>query len=188
MARDVYLPGGGGVDVWRAAAYDSAGGGFVLGAATVLEGGRTVTLPAPLEELPFLARAGAILPLLPPDVDTLADYGDPTPGLVELDDRRDRLVLLAFPRGRSEAPLYRGEHLRSLERRGRWELTIRGTRRRVYRVEASLATLARPFIPCAVEWNGRALAPDEWTYDARTRVLRAGWTGRRGHLVVREGC
>jgi alpha-glucosidase (family GH31 glycosyl hydrolase) len=188
MARDVYLPGGGWVDVWRAAAYDSAGGGFVLGAATVLEGGRTVTLPAPLEELPFLARAGAILPLLPPDVDTLADYGDPTPGLVELDDRRDRLVLLAFPRGRSEAPLYRGEHLRSLERRGRWELTIRGTRRRVYRVEASLATLARPFIPCAVEWNGRALAPDEWTYDARTRVLRAGWTGRRGHLVVREGC
>ena len=31
--------------------------------------------PAPLDELPLLVRAGAVLPLLPADVDTLAPYG-----------------------------------------------------------------------------------------------------------------
>ena len=33
-------------------------------------------MPAPLDELPLLARAGTLLALLPSDVDTLADYGD----------------------------------------------------------------------------------------------------------------
>ncbi len=33
-------------------------------------------VPAPLDELPLLARAGTLLPLLTPDVDTLSEYGD----------------------------------------------------------------------------------------------------------------
>ena len=61
-------------------------------------------LPAPLGELPLLARAGSVLPLLPADVDTLAPYGR---DLVHLRDRRGRLSLLAFPRGR-----WRGQHVR----------------------------------------------------------------------------
>jgi alpha-glucosidase (family GH31 glycosyl hydrolase) len=40
-----------------------------------MTGGVVRTLPAPLDEIPLLVRAGAMLVLLPADVDTLADYG-----------------------------------------------------------------------------------------------------------------
>ncbi len=184
-AREVYLPRGEWIDLWRAAPYDSASGAFVLGLATPLSGGRTVTVPAPLDELPLLVRAGAVLPLLPPDVDTLADYGDPALGLVTLEDRRRERVLLAFPRGRTEARFHRRERLRSLEGPGRWELSIDGTGRRSYEIHASLATLERPFAPCAVEWNGRTLPASAWRFDAASRVLRTRVTGTRGRLVAR---
>jgi alpha-glucosidase (family GH31 glycosyl hydrolase) len=183
VTREVYVPSGEWVDLWRAGAYDSASGAFVLGAATVERGGRSVTLPAPLEELPLLVRAGAVLPLLPADVDTLAPYGDPALGLVGLDDREDQVALLAFPRGRAEARMFGGwERLRSIERGGAWELAVRGARRRRYALQASLATLAVPFVPCRVEWMGRAL--DTWAYDEATGVLRAEFEGRTGRLRV----
>ena len=84
---------------------------------------RDVTLPAPLDELPLLARAGAVLPLLSPDVDTLADYGEAAPpGVVRLADRRDRLHLLAFPRGRRTSAIGVG-------RAGALESSARRTRR-----------------------------------------------------------
>ena len=70
------LPRGRWVDLWRSVRFRARGGGLALGRARMLAGGRGVTLPAPLDELPLLARAGALLPLLPPDVDTLAAYGD----------------------------------------------------------------------------------------------------------------
>ena len=40
---------------------------------------RRATVPAPLDELPLLARAGTLLSLLTPDVDTLAAYGGTAP-------------------------------------------------------------------------------------------------------------
>src|SRR5262245_8289751 len=113
--REAYLPAGAWVDIWRAGTWDSASGAFVLGAATVVEGARSVTVPAPLAELPIFVRAGAVLPLLPADVDTLADYGT-APDLVKLADRRDRLELLAFPRGRTATPLGQAGRLRVNER------------------------------------------------------------------------
>jgi alpha-glucosidase len=186
--RELYLPRGDWVDLWRAGAWDSAAGSFVLGTASVLTGGRSIVVPAPLDELPILVRAGAVLPLLPPDVDTLAGRGDPAQGLVTLDDRRGQLVLLAFPRGRSDAKFNRRERLRSLERPGRWELAIRGARRRTYTLAASLATLTAPFKPCGVAWNGRALDEDAWRWDEASRVLRARIRGKRGRLVVRGEC
>ena len=160
----------------------------MLGAATPISGSRSIVVPAPLDELPLFVRAGAVLPLLPPDVDTLAGRGDPALDLVTLDDRRDRLVLLAFPRGRSEAAFNRRGRLRSLEGSGRWELAIRGSRRRTYDVAASLSTLASPFVPCAVAWNGRALDAGDWRWDEASGVLRARIRGTRGRLVVREAC
>jgi hypothetical protein len=133
-------------------------------------------------------RAGAVLPLLPPDVDTLADYGNPAPGFVRFADRRDRLELLAFPRGDTVARMFAGgEGVRSSERAGGWELSIRGKLQRTYGLQASLATLERPFAPCAVEWNGRPLPPSAWQWDGGTQVLRAEFTGARGRLRVR-GC
>src|SRR4029077_9379931 len=93
--REAYLPGGAWVDFWRAVEFDSASGGFVLHDADVIAGGGLRTVPAPLEELPLFVRAGAVLPMLPPDVDTLADYGAGAPGLVRLADRQRSLHLLA---------------------------------------------------------------------------------------------
>ena len=123
--RSAYLPRGRWVDLWRSAEYRRARGGLELRRARMLRGGRTVNLPAPLDELPLLARAGAVLPLLPPDVDTLAGYGSRA-RLVKLSERRGRMQLLAFPRGRSSARFYRRERLVSRERANGWSLTVRG--------------------------------------------------------------
>jgi hypothetical protein len=141
-----------------------------------------VALPAPLEELPLLARAGTLLPLLPPDVDTLAAYGDRAPA-VSLSERAGERVLLAFPRGRSSARLEDGGELRSRERRGRWELEVASKRSRRWTIEASLATLRRPLRPCRVSARGGRLGG--WRYHPDERVLRATLTARRGTLVAR---
>ena len=59
--RTVYLPKGRWVDLWR-----SADAGLrKLKRAKVLKGGREVTVPAPLEELPMFVRLGSELELLP---------------------------------------------------------------------------------------------------------------------------
>jgi alpha-glucosidase (family GH31 glycosyl hydrolase) len=52
-----------------------ASGGLRVRRGLLERGGRSIELPAPLDQLPLLARAGALLPLLPADVDTLAPYG-----------------------------------------------------------------------------------------------------------------
>ena len=187
--RELYLPAGEWVDLWRSAAYDEAGdGGLDLaGRARLVEGGRSMSLPAPEDELPLLARAGTVLPLLPPDVDTLAAYGD-RPGLVKLDDRRNRVDLLAFPRGDSSADFYEGERLSSRERRGRWELGIDGSRARRYSLQASLATLRRPLAPCRVTVGGRALPRADWSYRASDGVLEATFRARSTTLVASARC
>ncbi|HEX2416261.1 MAG TPA: TIM-barrel domain-containing protein, partial [Thermoleophilaceae bacterium] len=62
--RALYLPRGLWVDVWRSARYRGSDGGLDLRRSRVLRGGRRVRVPAPLDELPLLARAGTLLPLL----------------------------------------------------------------------------------------------------------------------------
>jgi hypothetical protein len=59
--RQLHLPPGRWVDLWRSA--DAELG--TLRSARVLRGGDEVTLPAPAEELPMLVRYGAALELLP---------------------------------------------------------------------------------------------------------------------------
>jgi sulfoquinovosidase len=55
--RTLYLPSGSWVNYWS---------------GEILEGRKEVTLPAPLEEIPILARAGSVIPFIRPDIDTLA--------------------------------------------------------------------------------------------------------------------
>ncbi len=184
--RSVYLPRGRWVDLWRSARYDARGGGLKLRRARQLRGGRAVRLPAPLNELPLLARAGTVLPLLSPDVDTLAGYGSGA-GVVKLSDRRDRMQLLAFPRGRSSARFMRGERLLSREGADGWSLTVLGSRTRRYDLQATLSTLERPLRPCRVELNGRPLARSAWGYNSRTSRLALRFRVRRGTVSVR-GC
>ncbi len=180
--RRLYAPAGRWVDLWRSASYRASDGSLRLGRAGVLRGRRAYTLPAPLEQLPLLVRAGAVIPLLPADVDTLAPYRGQ--GVVRLADRRGAIQLLAFPRGRSSAAMgARRERIASVERERSWRLTIRGKRVRRYSLQASLATLHRPFAPRSVSVAGRPLRT--WTYDRRTGVLRAKLRLRSGTLVLR---
>jgi hypothetical protein len=131
----------------------------------------------------MFARAGTLLPLLDPSVDTLASYGAGRPGLVRLDDRRDRLRVLALPRGTSRARVGGlGGEVRSVEGRGGWTFEARGPRPRVVEVEASLRTLRRPFRPCAVTGARR------WRWDGATGVLRATLHRSRSASLVVRGC
>ena len=98
------------------------------------------------------ARAGgAVIPLLDPSVETLADYGEGT--AVRLRDRDDRLRLLAWPRGRSTARLGLGRAAASGSSPpttgGGWALEIRGS--------TGARTRSRPRSgPCAAERSVRA--------------------------------
>jgi len=183
--RRAYLPAGGWVDFWRAVAFVEVDGSFALGRADVLDGGREVEVPAPLDELPLFVRAGALLPMLPPDVDTLAAYGAGAPGLVRLDDRRGERRLLAFPRGASSARLTQGGLVSTEEVPG-WRLAIDAPNAR-WTIQASLRTLERPFVPCDVAWQGRTLPSSRWSYDVDSGVLHAVVTGS-GELYARRTC
>ncbi len=96
--------------------------------------------------------------------------------------------MLAFPRGRSSAPLYESERIFSRERPHRWSLRVRGDRRRTYRLQASMRTLSAGFAPCGVSVGGERLGAARWDYDPKTEVLWAKFSGRKPRLVVRERC
>jgi hypothetical protein len=179
-ARRLYLPRGRWVDLWRSARYERRGGGLELGRRRVLRGHRTVRLPAPLDELPLLVRAGAVIPMLPPDVDTLAPYGAGG-AAVRLADRRDRLDLLAFPSGRSSGRLGASGRWSSVRRPGGWTLALRADARRRFRLQAALPGRR----PRTVLLNGRRLGRGAWSWNRRTGVLRAAFAGRAVRLVVR---
>jgi alpha-glucosidase (family GH31 glycosyl hydrolase) len=188
--REVYLPRGRWVDLWRALRYTARDGSFSLRVRRelkLLRGGRSVKVAAPLEELPLLARAGTILPLLPADVDTLTAYGR-SRGVVHLRDRAGRLTLLAFPRGRSGAEIGAGESVRSARVPGGWRLVVHGKRVRRYTLQASLAALSSPFRPCTVMLGGRSLPRRAWSYSRRAQVLRVSFRTRAGTLLARRAC
>jgi alpha-glucosidase len=184
--RSLYLPRGRWVDLWRSLAYREAGGGLRMGSAKVLRGAGEATVPAPLDQLPLFARAGAIVALLPADVDTLSEYPDDS--TVSLGDRGDELTLLAFPRGKSSARLYEDERIRSREHGDRWALRIQGDRKRTYRLRASTKTLSHPFRPCRVSVDSEPLAASRWSFDRGRKVLSAKLRGRKIRLVAHRRC
>ncbi|TMK65227.1 MAG: glycoside hydrolase family 31 protein [Actinobacteria bacterium] len=185
--RSLYLPRGAWVDLWRSASFAVRPGELHLGRARLLAGGRRVVLPAPLAQLPLLVRAGAVIPLLPPDVDTLSGYGR-RPGLVHLSDRRGQLRLLAFPRGQSSAVAGTGQLLRSVEAGRRWTLLVHSSKVTHYRLQASLRTLEHPFKPCAVRLGRRTLPHRAWSYAPGTGVLQVRFAARSARLAVRGHC
>jgi alpha-glucosidase (family GH31 glycosyl hydrolase) len=185
--RRLYLPAGPWVDVWRSVAYDERDGSFALRRAALVAGRREVTVPAPLDELPLFARAGTVLAMHDPGVDTLASVGG-GPGVVHAEDR-PALRILAFPHGGSSGRFNRSERLDSLEyrRTARWRLRIVGARARVYALQASLLTLHRPFAPRCVTLDGRRLGPRAWSYDANTGALRATFRAKRRSTLTVHG-
>jgi alpha-glucosidase (family GH31 glycosyl hydrolase) len=179
-SRRLYLPRGRWIDFWRSMRYGENSGSIDIRRAKLVRGGREITVPAPVDQLPLLVRAGTILPLLPADVDTLSSYAGQS--TTSLGERRKRLRLLAFPRGESSAPFYSDGSVRSRERRRGWTLRITGDRRRQYTVRAALASLAHPFRPCEVSVDGRPLPPRRWSFDGG--VLKTRVEGRAVRLIV----
>jgi alpha-glucosidase (family GH31 glycosyl hydrolase) len=136
-SRSVRLPRG----RWSAGlAYRAKDGAWLARRAPARRGGRSVRVRAGVDELPLFVRAGALLPILTPDVATLSDRRG---GGVRLADRAGRLRLLAFPRGRSKARIYDRESARSHLTAREWTLTLSQSRRRRVDVEAVL-----PWRPC----------------------------------------
>jgi hypothetical protein len=181
--RSVYLPGGRWIDFWRAISYRDSDGSLKLHKARAMKGGRDRTVKAPIEVLPLMVRAGAILPLLPADTQTLAGYG--AGATVGLDDVSRRLHLIAFPRGVSKSPFGENGGLRSKDRKGSWKLTIRHAERYRITLEASLGTLRHKLRPCAVRLDGHRLGRRAWR--VKKGVLRVRFrTGKRAasHLGV----
>lgn len=73
-SRSVYLPDGEWIDFWD---------------GTRRSGLAVVEVDAPLSQMPLFVRAGAVLPMLPVDVETLIERHDRMdPDIVALDDRR----------------------------------------------------------------------------------------------------
>jgi alpha-glucosidase (family GH31 glycosyl hydrolase) len=171
--KGVYLPPGRWIDLWRVLRYARKDGSLSLTKRMkLLRGGREIRLAASLTELPLLARAGTILPLLPADVDTLTSYGHKR-GLVHLRDRAARMTLLAFPRGRSRTEIGPGESVRSTVLGKVWRLVLKGKRTRLYSLQASL-----PFHACSGSVK-------RWSYNRRTHVLHARFRARSKTLSVR---
>jgi Glycosyl hydrolases family 31 len=193
--RELYLPRGRWVEFWDAISYKEKSGDLALRQARLVRGKRTRTVDAPLDELPLMVRAGALLPLLPADVDTLANRyaGADTSrgvagGLTSLRDRKNHLELIAFPRGRSASRFLGQERLLSRELRGKWRLKIKGKLRRHYTIEASLATLRRPFEPRCVTATGEPLSRKRWSYSTRRRLLRLDVRAKRANIAIRARC
>jgi alpha-glucosidase (family GH31 glycosyl hydrolase) len=180
--RDLYLPPGRWIDFWRALSYRSGDGSLRLHKARTLKGARSVTVPAPLDELPLMVRAGAILPSLPANTQTLASYGSAS--TVGLDDVAKQLHLVAFPRGKSKSPFGENGGLRSKEGKHSWKLTVRRAQRYRITLDASLTTLRHKLTPCAVRLDGRGLRRKAWS--AKKGVLRVRFRtkGEVSHLVV----
>ncbi len=171
--RSLYLPRGRWLEFWEALRFAKRSGEYTMRRPQPVPGRRRVSVPAPLARLPIMIRAGAMIPMLPADVDTLAPYGHRR-GIVHLDDREDAMHLLAFPRGRSAQRMNEDELLRSREvGGGGWRVAIHGDRERRYEIEAALTTLKRPFVPGSVRVDGRFLPEGRWDYRRGAGVMTA---------------
>lgn len=180
--RRAWIPPGRWVDWWGSTRM-AKDGAYRLGEAQMIRGGRERTLAAPLGEPPLLLRAGAVLPLLDRDVETLSPYRGED-GLVRAEDRERSLRLLAVPEGRSRSALPDGGMARSAVRRGAWSLRLRAKRRMRFGIEASLeaTSIGRPR---QVLVDGRPARGSDWSYDSGEGVLRVTARGRGAEITVR---
>jgi len=190
--RRAYLPPGDWVDWWGSTRLDDAVAPQ-LTAPRLRTGGTDVQLDAPLHRLPMHVRAGTVLPLLDPSVDTLAPYGRGT--AVRLADRKDRLRLLAWPRGRRTVALGadRRDRATSSESSRGWTLRLTQGRTRRVEVQAALGTLrGGAFRPCRVLGGrtGRVALRrgHSWSYAPATGVLTVRLRARDAQLRVLRSC
>ena len=183
--RELYLPEGEWVEWWRSLSYGEEGGTFTLTGATTHSGGKVLSVSAPIPEIPMFVQAGAVIPMLSPDVFTLAEYGD-DPEIIHASDRDHLLHVLAFPRGETTGTFYDDGTWTSVEEEGGWSLTLENDVERTIHLEASMQTGLTPADVCGVSLDGNALAEDDWSYDEATGVLEVRYTTTSGTLSVSD--
>lgn len=181
--RKVALPPGLWIDLWKTVGYDPEDGSFPLKRAARVRGGAERTVAAGEDDIPVMVRAGALLPMVPPSVDTLSPYGAANPDVSRLYDQPAR-SLLAFPRGATATAFDQGSIRSAESRRGprKWTLRIRDHRPRTWTVRASLTSLKRPFRPRCLAVNGKA--GKGWRYDHASRTIEFEIRSRRGRTTV----
>lgn len=147
--RSLYLPRGSWVNYWT---------------GKVLQGERKATVPAPLEEIPILVRAGSILPFIDPGTQTLAR-------IVPAD-----LTWRVFPASapvRDRFTLYDKTTGETSQTRSRLEVRVEGSPViRHYRV---IVPAARQ--PRTVMLDGKRMKTG-WTMDAGSHTLQAQFQAR----------
>jgi alpha-D-xyloside xylohydrolase len=168
QSRQVTLPAGSWVNYWT---------------HEIVTGPATVSVAAPLDTLPLFVRAGAILPELAPDVDTLAPATDPS--VVTAEMRADQMSIEVFPGDHQTSfELYDGTtFISSKPGEPGWEFIMDASPvPRTYSV-AVLWTLVRPEPPVSVfgdptfessKFATQAeldAAPEGWFYDAAAGVV-----------------
>jgi len=173
--RELYLPEGDWVEWWRSVTYGEEGGTFSLEAIELHEGGQSRSVSAPSPEIPMFVETGSVIPMLSPDVFTLAEYGT-DPAIIHASDRDDYLHVLAFPRGETSGRFYDDGTWTSIEADGRWTLTLENDHERTIDLEVSTRTLSTPFDVCGVNLNGAPLPEEAWSYDPATGVLEVTYT------------
>jgi sulfoquinovosidase len=112
IERSLYLPPGRWVELWESSEYDGEGsGGFRIGGRPI-DGGRDLTVDAPINQIPVFVRMGAAIALVDPEVDTFAGAGEPDGVQVQTaESLQDRLHVWAFPDGTTEVVLADGSVL-----------------------------------------------------------------------------
>ena len=114
--RTLYLPQGQWIEFWDKTEYDGdmAGngtGGFRIG-GSIIEGGQTITVDAPIDEIPIFIKAGAVIPLVDYRVDTFAPaIAANDTEVTYAEELADLLYVWAFPKGTSSTRLSDGSLL-----------------------------------------------------------------------------
>jgi alpha-glucosidase (family GH31 glycosyl hydrolase) len=142
-AWPVYLPAGGWYDFWTGARYEGPAG---------------ITLDAPLDRLPLLVRAGAIVPMGP-----VVQYTGERP--------LDEVTLLIYPEGASRFELYEDDGRSNAYRRGDYALTRFDCQAEAGRVTVSIGEPA----------GARSVVPPGRRYLIRIRIDRPRSVDVTGH-------
>ena len=161
-SKRVYLPDGTWIDYWSGAQYN---------------GGRVVTVAAPIDRIPIFVRGGALLPTLADPGDTLAPATDPA-----VRRAGDDLALRLYPGGGEQVTLADGTVLAAQVGASETRLRIAGPARR-YRLTLPLA-----HAPRGVTLDGHPMpkggTSPAWQYNARAGLLQVDLRVSRGTLVV----
>ena len=149
--RALYLPKGDWVNYWT---------------GEIVEGGREVTVAAPLEEIPIFVKAGSAIPFTRPDIDTLAT--DLAGGKYQTLD--NALVWRIFPcKGASAASfaVYDGAKISVEQNTNQVQVLGEAPKVRQYEVVVPLAQAPREVLLSGLVWRDSTI----W---AHFRAKRAG--------------